>query len=726
MNIIGAPLTRVDGAAKVTGRAQYSGDFAIPNAAFAVMVQSTIPSGRIANIEITKAQNASGVLAILTPANAPKLPGAEKRVSVLQNDEVHYNGQPVAVVIAENLHSANYAASLVKVSYEQSVAKLDFIAGFPTSRTASHNNEPGDVSWGDVDAGLSQAEIKIDRIYTTPIEHHNPMEPHATVAQWNGDHLELHDATQNIFGVKQYLAKAFGIPQDNVHVATLFVGGGFGCKGSIWSHVVLAAMAAKQVNRPVKLVLERPQMFGPVGARPMTHQHLVVGALRNGKLTAIKHDVHAHTSEIEDYLESSAFPTRVMYACENVSTTHRIVPMNLGTPTYMRAPGVATGTYALEVAMDELAHELKMDPLQLRILNYTDVDPHSKKPFTEKSLHECYSRASEKFGWAKRNPEPRSMRNGSQLIGWGMATETYPCGRMPASAYVRLLPTGRAEVASGTVEIGNGMYTIMTQVAAQELGLPVNLVDAKLGDTTLPQAPLAAGSMSTTSVMPAVKAAAENARLKLINLAIADAASPVHGATADQVDIIDGNISLKSVPGRSESFAALIARNGGQPIQGDAKATLPANWDQYARHSFGAVFAEVTVDADLGTIKVPRIVAVFDVGKIMNAKTAHSQFIGGIVWGISLALHEDTYVDQRNGRIANANFAEYRVPVNADIGDIDVSAIDAPDPIVDSVGARGIGEIGITGTGAAVANAIFHATGKRVRELPITPDKLLI
>jgi xanthine dehydrogenase YagR molybdenum-binding subunit len=726
MTIIGAPLTRVDGSAKVTGRAQYSGDFAIPNAVVAVMVQSTIPSGHISNIEIAKAQNAPGVLAILTPANAPKLPGVEKRVSVLQNDEVHYNGQPVAVVIAENSHSAYHAASLVKVSYEQFTPKLDFIASFPTSRTASHNNEPGDVSWGSVDAGLSQAEIKIDQIYTTPIEHHNPMEPHATIAQWNGDHLELHDATQNIFGVKQYLAKAFGIPQDNVHVTTLFVGGGFGCKGQIWSHVILAAMAAKQVNRPVKLILQRPQMFGPVGARPMTHQHLVVGAMRNGKLTAIKHDVHAHTSEIEDYLESSAFPTRVMYACENVSTTHRIVPMNLGTPTYMRAPGVATGTYALEVAMDELAHELKMDPLELRIFNYTDVDPHTKKPFTEKSLHECYSRAAEKFGWAKRIHEPRSMRNGSQLTGWGMATETYPCGRMAASAYVRLLPTGRAEVASGTVDIGNGMYTIMTQVAAQELGLPANLVDAKLGDTTLPQAPLAAGSMSTTSVMPAVKDAATNARLKLINLAIADAASPVYGATADQVDIIDGNISLKSAPGRSENFAALIARNGGQPIQGDARATLPANWDQYARHSFGAVFAEVTVDADLGTIKVPRIVAVFDVGKIMNAKTAHSQFIGGIVWGISLALHEETYIDQRNGRIANANFAEYRVPVNADIGDIDVSAIDAPDPIVDSVGARGIGEIGITGTGAAVANAIFHATGKRVRELPITPDKLLI
>jgi xanthine dehydrogenase YagR molybdenum-binding subunit len=472
-------------------------------------------------------------------------------------------------------------------------------------------------------------------------------------------------------------------------------------------------------------VLDRPQMFGPVGARPRTYQQLTVGALRTGKLTAIRHEVHAHTSVIEDYLESSAFPTRVMYACENVSTIHRIVPLNLGTPTYMRAPGVATGTYALEVAMDELAYELKMDPLQLRLLNYTEVDPHTKQPFTEKSLRDCYSRGAERFGWARRNPEPRSMRDGSQLVGWGMATETYPAGRMPAGALVRLLPNGRALVEAGTVDIGTGLYTIATQVAAQELGLSPDLVDTKLGDTRFPQAPLAAGSMSTASVMPAIRAAAVDARQSLIDMAIADPSSPLHGANSDDIDFTDGKLSVKSDQNRSEPFTALIARHGGQHIEGTSKQTLPANWNQYARHSFGAVFAEVSVDPDLCTVRVPRIVAVFDVGKLMNAKTAKSQFIGGIVWGVSLALHEDTYVDQRSGRVANANLAEYRVPVNADIGEIDVSAIDVPDPIVDSLGARGIGEIGITGTGAAVGNAIFHATGKRVRDLPITLDKLL-
>jgi xanthine dehydrogenase YagR molybdenum-binding subunit len=725
MSAIGAPLTRVDGPLKVTGQAKYAAEFDVPNVAYAVMVESTIPSGRITSIDSTRAEQSPDVISVLTPRNSPKLPGAEKRISVLQDFDVSYNRQPIAVIVANKLYAAQAAAKLLEVRYETSAAKLDFEAGFANSYPGSHNGEPGDLSWGDVEAGLAQAETKIDQIYTTPIEHHCPMEPHATIAQWDGDQLTLHDATQNIFGVKQYLAKTFGISEDNVHVISLFVGGAFGCKGQIWSHVVLAAMAAKQIGRPVKLVVERPQMFGPVGARPQTHQHLTLGATRDGKLTAIRHEVHTNTSVLEDYLESSAFPTRVMYACANVSTSHRLVQLNLGTPTYMRAPGVATGTYALEVAMDELAYELKIDPLKLRLLNYTDVDPHTKKPFTEKSLRECYTRAADRFGWSKRTAEPRSMRKGSSLVGWGMATETYPANSMAAGAVIRFLPNGRVFVGSGTEEIGTGMYTIMTQVAASTLGVPSGIVDAKLGDTTLPKAPLAAGSMSSASVMPAVKAAAEDARAKLIQLAISDRKSPVFGAAATDVTIRDGKIAHKSSALRSENFASLIARNGNRPIEGTGQAAPPKNLDQYSHHSFGAIFAEVLVDPDLGMVRVPRIVAVYDVGRILNAKTATSQFIGGIVWGTSLALHEDTYVDEQTGRIANANLADYRVPVNLDIGEIDVSAIDAPDMVLNSVGVRGIGEIGITGTGAAVANAVFHATGKRVRDLPITPDKLL-
>ena len=412
----------------------------------------------------------------------------------------------------------------------------------------------------------------------------------------------------------------------------------------------------------------------------------------------------------------------------------RLVDLNLGTPTYMRAPGVATGTYAVEVAMDELAYELKMDPLELRLLNYTEIDPHSGKPFSEKSLRECYKRAADRFGWAKRTHEPQSMKRGSQLVGWGMATETYPANRNIAEALVQLLPNGRILVASGTEDIGTGMYTIMTQVAADELGVPLSLIDARIGDSMLPHAPLAAGSMSTASVMPAVKAAAADAKSKVIALATQDRESPVYGAAADDVEFSGGTLSHK--PGNKaggkaggqagESFTALIARNGNRPIEGTAKAELPKDWDQYARHSFGAIFAEVTVDPQLGMVRVPRIVAVYDIGKVLNAKTARSQFIGGIVWGVSLALQEESLVDGRNGRVMNASLSEYHVPVNADIGEIDVSAIDAPDTHLNSLGARGIGEIGITGTGAAIANAIFHATGRRVRDLPITPDKLLL
>jgi xanthine dehydrogenase YagR molybdenum-binding subunit len=725
MSVIGTPLSRVDGRLKITGAAKYSAEFHVPNLAYAVIVQSTIPSGQIVSMDTAQAERSPGVITILKPDHAPKLANAESRLTLLQDRQVHYNRQPIAVVVAESLHQAQHAASLIRTQYDETPAKLDFMAGFPASYPGTHNNIPGDMSFGDTDAGLREAEIKIDQIYTTPIQHHNPMEPHATIAQWDGDRLILHDASQHITGVQGSLAKAFGIPKDKVHVTTLFVGGGFGCKGQVWSHVVLAAMAAKQANRPVKLVLDRPQMFGPIGARPQTHQHLTLGATRDGKLTAIRHEVHANTSTIEDYLESSAFPTRVMYACPNVTTIHRLVQLNLGTPTYMRAPGVATGTYAVEVAMDELAYALKMDPLQLRLLNYTEVDPHTKIPFTEKSLKECYSRASERFGWSKRNHEPRSMRDGRELIGWGMATETYPGKNLPAKALVRLQPDGRVLVASGTQEIGNGIYTVMTQIAADVLGISPDKIDVKIGDTDLPEAPISAGSMSTASVGPAVQQAAMQARQKLVQMAVADSHSPLHGANPENVEMKEGKLFLKSSAGDSEHYTVLLARNGNQPIEAIASVKPQINEKEFSCHSFGSVFAEVGVDPEVGTVRTRRIVAVYDVGRIMNEKLAKSQFIGGIVWGVGLALHEDTQVDARNGRIVNANLADYHVPVNADIGEIDVSAINTPDPKLDTLGARGIGEIGITGTGAAIVNAIFHATGKRVRDLPVTPDKLL-
>lgn len=721
---IGDPIPRVDGPAKVAGRAKYSAEFPIAGLVHASLIMSDIPSGHAPRMDTAEAERAAGVLAVITPANAIRLAAPQKRISLLQDDAVYYQNQPIGIVLAETLEQAQYAASLVRPHYQTSTAKLDFVAGFPSSYTYTHNGEPGDQSWGDVDAGLAAAEIKIDQIYTTPIQHHNPMEPHATIAQWNGDHLTLHDATQHISGLQETAAQIFDIPKENVHVITPFTGGAFGCKGQVWSHVILAALAAKQVKRPVKLVLERPQMFGPVGARPRTHQHMMLGATRDGKLTAIRHEAHTNTSVIEDYLESSVFPTRVMYACPNISTKSRLVQLNLGTPTYMRAPGVATGTYAIEVAMDELAYRLNLDPLELRLRNYADKDPQSGKPFTEKNLRQCYEQAAARFGWDKRTHAPRSMRNGHELIGWGMATETYPGKNLPASASVRLQPDGRIVVASGTQEIGTGNYTIMTQIAADTLHVPVTSIDARLGDTNLPPAPISAGSMSTASVGPAVKAAAEDARSKLIALAIADRVSPLYGARPGDIELVDGKLARKTDSSRNEPFASVL-RRANRPVEGTASLKPQLDTTKAPCHSFGAIFAEVGVDADLGMTRVKRIVAVYDVGRVVNHRTAQSQFIGGIVWGVSLALLEDTNVDWRYGRITNANLADYHVPVNADIGEIDATALDIPDYQLDSLGARGIGEIGITGTAAAVANAVYHATGKRVRDVPITPDKLL-
>ncbi|MGN6701712.1 MAG: xanthine dehydrogenase family protein molybdopterin-binding subunit, partial [Burkholderiaceae bacterium] len=531
--------------------------------------------------------------------------------------------------------------------------------------------------------------------------------------------------TQYVSGVKQTVAKRFGMPQDKVRVLCPFTGGGFGCKGSTWSHVVLAAMAAKQAGRPVKLVLERPQMFGPVGCRPNTEQNLLVAADRDGRVTALRHDLIASTSMIEDWIEPSAIVTRILYDNPNQQTSHRVVPMHIGTPTFMRAPGEATGTYALECAMDELAVALKMDPVQLRLQSYAETEPKDGKPWSGKHLRECYRVGAERFGWSRRNPEPRSMRDGDTLIGWGMATATYPAKRSKAAAVAVLRPDGTALVRSGSQDLGTGTYTVMTQVAADAIGLPVDKVTFQLGDTDFPKAPVSGGSQSVASVAPAVRAAGSALRFKIMDMAAGDSASPVHGADASDIGIEDGWLFRRSDPSRREPLAALLARQGGKPVEASAEAAMGDEKEKYAFHSFGAVFVEAHVDQELGEIRVPRIVAVYDVGQLLNAKTGRSQLMGGLVWGVGLALMEKSDLDTRYGRVVNNNLAEYHVPVNADIGEIDVTVLDTFDPHINSLGARGIGEIGITGIGAAIANAVWHATGKRVRDLPITLDKVM-
>jgi xanthine dehydrogenase YagR molybdenum-binding subunit len=734
MTVIGEPITRVDGRAKVTGKAKYAAEFQIPQLAYAVMVTSTIANGRIERMDTLAAQRAGGVLTVMTPANAPRLPQGGKAavhppagrvLSLLQDDLVHYNNQPVAVVVAETLEQAIYAASLVRVRYQNQAAQLDFEAGFATAHPGGHGHDPAEISAGELSAGMAAGEVKVDEVYLTPMQNHNPMEPHATIAQWTGEQLTLHDATQYISGVKQTVARTLGLPDDNVRVLCPFTGGGFGSKGSTWSHVVLAAMAAKVVNRPVKLVLERPQMFGAVGGRPRTHQHIVLASKRDGTLTAMQHDVHTHTSVIEDFTEPSSNVTRMLYACPAIQTSQKLVPLTLGTPTFQRAPGESTGTFALEIAMDELACKLNMDPIALRLKNYAEKDPTSNKAFSSKNLRECYSRGAEGFGWAKRNPQPRSRKEGREWVGWGMATATYSANRSAASALVQFEPSGRVTVASGSQDLGTGTYTIMAQVAAATLNLPMELIDAKLGDSTMPKSPVSGGSQTAASLTPAVQAAAKQAQLKLLTAAAGDTGSPLHGTQPDELEFRDGRIIRKGQPQSGESFTAFLARNGNQPLGAVASAEPDQDAQEYSNHSWGAVFAEVAVDESLGMPRVRRVTGVYDIGTLLNEKTGKSQLIGGIVWAVGFALHEGSHADGRNGRIVNNNLAEYHVPVNADIGEIDVSVIGTPDTKFNPLGARGIGEIGITGASAAVANAIYHATGKRIRSAPITPDMLL-
>ena len=732
MSNVGQPLDRTDGLLKVTGQARYAAEFQVPHLAHAVLVQSTVPAGRIRRVDTHVAQAMPGVLLVMTHENAQRLPNggkpaleppAGRMLSLLQDDQVHYNGQPLALVVGDTLEHAQAAARMVRLEVAQQPARLDF----ETARADAHSPgkvqmQAADTTRGDMAAGMAQAAQRIEAVYGTPMETHNPMEPHATIAVWDGDALTLYDSTQYVSGVRRTVAKTLGLSPDKLRVVCPFVGGGFGCKGSVWSHVVLAAMAARQVGRPVKIVLERSQMFGPVGGRPRTEQRIALGATRDGRFTAISHDALTTTSMIEDWTEPCAIVTRMLYDTPNQRTTHRLARLNIGTPTFQRAPGEATGTFALEVALDEMAYALGMDPVELRLRNDAAQDPERRIPWSSKSLAACYRAGAERFGWVRRNPQPGSMREGNTRIGWGMATATYPANRSPAGATARYLPDGTAQVESGSQDLGTGTYTVMTQVAADAMGMPVARVHFSLGDTRMPEAPVSGGSQSAASVSPAVQAAGAQARDALIAAAIADASSPLHGLAAGDITVTDGVLSARS--GVREPVAAVVARHG-RPIEATAKVQPGEEKQKFSMHSFGAVFAEVHVDADLGVIRVSRIVGSYGVGRLLNAKTGRSQLMGGIVWGMGMALFEESLLDPRYGRIVNNNLAEYHVPVNADVPDIDILVLDEMDPHINPLGAKGIGEIGITGVPAAIANAVYHATGRRVRELPITLDKLI-
>jgi xanthine dehydrogenase YagR molybdenum-binding subunit len=738
---VGKPLDRVDGRLKVTGGARYAAEARVDNVAHGVLVLSTVAKGRVTNIDTAAAERAPGVLAVLTHRETSKLklpedaramtdPRTGRPFAPLQGDEVYYNGQPLAVVVADTFERAVHAAGLVKVAYREERAVTEFAAARPASPTESKGGDRGsrksaDYQRGDPDKALADAAVTVEQTYTIPAEQHNPMEPHATVALWDGPKLTLYDKTQWVKNVQQQAAAVFGLAADDVRVISPFVGGAFGAALRAWPHVFLAALAARHVRRPVKLVLTRGQLYTITGYRPYTVQKVALGATRDGKLTAIRHDGTAQTSAFEEYTESLVNPSRYLYACPNVRTRYRLAAMNVNTPTPMRGPGEASGVYALECALDELAAALRIDPVELRLRNHADVDPQDGRPWSSKSLKECYRQAAQRFGWSRRDPKPRSMRDGRLLVGYGMATTTWPTHRLPATVLVRLAADGGAVVRTSASDIGPGTYTAMTQIAADALGLPADRVRFELGDSKLPPAPVEGGSMTVASVGSAVQEAAAAAREKVLALARGDAGSPLHKATADRVGAKDGRLFLKDDPARGESYADVLKRHLRESVEVTHEAKPGEEVKKFSMHAFGAHFVEVRVDPDFGTVRVARVVSGLAAGRIINPKTARSQAIGGIVGGLGMALLEEVVHDARNGRVVNADLEKYMVPVNADVPELDAFYVEERDPHVNPLGAKGLAEMSIVGVAAAVANAVYHATGKRVRDLPITPDKLL-
>ena len=737
--VTGKPLDRVDGRLKVTGAAHYSAEIPMQNIAYAALIGSTIARGSIKSIDTSVAEKSPGVLAILTHLNAPKFvklstfatggAGAENRIP-LTDGTIYHSGQYIGVVIADTFEQATHAAHLVRVSYEEKPPITDIEsqrerAILPKGKVGF--TKEADTMRGDIQQGLAQAEVRIEQTYITPTEHHNPMEPHATTAVWEGDKLTVYDATQYTFGVRTSLADGFGIPEENVRVVCHFIGGAFGCKGNMWSHVPLAALAARSVQRPVKLVLTRQQMFTGVGHRAETEQKITLGATKDGRLTALAHKGISHTCEeaLGEFVEPFTVATHMLYACPNLQTSQRIVRLNKGQPTFMRAPGETPGTYALEAALDELAYAVKLDPIELRLRNHADIDPDSNRPWSSKSLKECYQLGAEKFGWARRNPEPRSMRDGRYLIGMGMATATYPVYRFGASAIARMMQDGSVVVQSGSHEMGTGTATVMAQLAADALGMPFEQVRFELGDTKMPRAPVSGGSATVASVGTAVEGATKAVRAKVLEMARNDQRSPFYNVAETDIAIQDGKILHKTDATKSETYTDILKRQNMPQVEASFDAKFDEANNKFSMHSFGAQFAEVRIDPDLGEVRVTRFVGAFGTGRIMNYKTARSQMLGGIVMGIGMALHEETITDLQTGRIVNANLGEYHVPVNADIPAIEPYFVEEIDPHVNPMGAKGVGEISITGVAAAVANAVYHATGKRIRDLPITPDKLL-
>jgi xanthine dehydrogenase YagR molybdenum-binding subunit len=730
-NIIGQPLNRVDGRLKVTGEAQYTADIPIEKLTYGVIFQSAIAKGKVLTIDTTQTLAAPGVIDIITYHQTPNLiniPFIPTPTPPEKDDNIHYHGQPLGIVVAETLEQAEYGASLVKITYEEKTPTVTMAQALPEvfePESIFFGIMPGKITRGDIELGKTQAEIFIEQVYSTPMEHHNPLETSATIAIWEGDNLTIYETTQGISGTQKRLAGVLKLPLENVRVISKYLGGGFGCKALLRSHTILAAIASRQVQRPVKVVLTRSQMYTNCGYRSETHQELTLGATKQGQLTLIKHIGTSLTSMFDDFVEPVGAATTMIYACPHLQVKYRLARINAGTPTFMRAPGEAPGMFALESAMDELAYALNIDPIEIRLRNYADIDPQTGLPWSSKSLKQCYQKGAELFGWSKRHPTPRSMQDGNFLIGWGMASATFPTHSMSATVKVEIFATGEVSVQTGTQDIGTGTYTVMTQVAAEALGLLSQPVQFSLGDSNLPTAPITGNSITVASVSPAVHPAATAAREKLIQMAIADSNSQLYGCQITDISVESGQIFLKLEPSRRDSYTEILQRHGLESLVVTEATSPNPESKQYSKYSFGAVFVEVAVDELLGEVKIRRCVGVYSAGRILNTKTARSQVIGGITWGIGMALMEKTVMDMNSGKVIGANLSDYLIPVHADIPNMEVQFIEEHDPHVNSLGTKSLGELPIVGVAAAIANAVYHATGKRIRDLPITPDKLL-
>ena len=734
---IGTATSRVDGRAKVTGAAKFAGEFITPGLAHASLVTATIAKGRVSRIDANEALAVEGVIDVLTHRNRPRMASTDSAYKdevapeegspyrPLYDDRIRFSGQPIALVVAEESEIACFAASLVRVEYDEEAHVTD-VHG---EQSNAFVLKPGDDPFGppkprgNAKRAFAAAGLRHEGEYHVPIEHHNPMELYASTVIFEPDgKLTVCDKTQGVQNVQRYLCGALEMATDQVRVISPFVGGAFGSGLRPQFQVMLAALAARALKRSVRLVLTRQQMYG-LCYRPAMIQRIALGASADGMLDAITHDALTVTSQYEDFHRQETGWSGLLYKCANATYAHKLARLDLPTPSDMRAPSAATGVYALECAMDELAVALNLDPVELRLRCYSDRDQHTDRPYSSKNLRDCYRQGADAFGWDKRSPEPRSMRDGGELVGWGMASGVWEALQVPITVRIVLTANGHAEVSCATSDIGTGTYTIMAQVAAEMLGLPLDSVTIKLGDSTLPQSPVEGGSWIAASVSNGIAATAATVRNELLRLARQMPNSPLADSTPDEVALVDGKLVSKRDPARAVSIADAMRHGGIDRIE-EEKSTIFANDGTHARNTHSAVFAEVKVDEQLGIIRVTRVVSAVAAGRILNTKTASSQIMGGVVWGIGMALHEETLLDHKFGRVMNANIAEYHVPVNADVHDIKVIFVDEADDIVNPLGIKGVGEIGIVGVAAAIANAVYHATGKRVRNLPITLDKL--